>query len=190
MPMNNIDTEKLSERIVAINRVSKVVKGGKRFKFAVLVVVGDGVSSVGIAIGKAKEIAEAVRKAIEKASKQLIQVKHDGSTIPHPIVGNFGAARVLLKPSPAGTGVIAGGVVRAILELGGIKDVVTKVTGRTSNAINVAHATLEAIKQTRTKSEILKLRGLLNDNEKNDNEDSNTQSIQDRQNEEAIKINE
>lgn len=177
MPIN-INSENLSERIVAINRVSKVVKGGKRFKFAVLVVVGDGQSSVGIAIGKAKEIADAVRKGIDKASKNLVQVKHNGYTIPHPVLGNFGAARVLLKPSPAGTGVIAGGVVRAILELGGVKDVVTKVTGRTSNAINVAHATLEAIKQTRTKSEILKLRGLLNEAE--------NQTTEANRNEEAL----
>ena len=148
----------LQERVVAINRVSKVVKGGKRFKFAVLVVVGDGMNYVGTGIGKAKEIAEAVRKGIEKASKNLVAVKHNADTIPHPVVGEFGAARVLLKPSPAGTGVIAGGVVRAIMELGGVKDVVTKVTGRTSNAINVAHATLEAIKNTRTESEIMKLR--------------------------------
>ena len=112
MPRRELEVE-LQERVVAINRVSKVVKGGKRFRFAVLVVVGE-----------------------------------------------FGAARVLLKPSPAGTGVIAGGVVRAIMELGGVKDVVTKVTGRTSNAINVAHATLEAIKITRTSDEIMKLRGL------------------------------
>ncbi len=177
MPIN-INSENLSERIVAINRVSKVVKGGKRFKFAVLVVVGDGQSSVGIAIGKAKEIADAVRKGIDKASKNLVHVKLNGFTIPHPVLGNFGAARVLLKPSPAGTGVIAGGVVRAILELGGVKDVVTKVTGRTSNAINVAHATLDAIKHTRTKSEILKLRGLLNDAE--------IQTTDANQNEEAL----
>lgn len=177
MPIN-INSENLSERIVAINRVSKVVKGGKRFKFAVLVVVGDGHSSVGIAIGKAKEIADAVRKGIDKASKNLVHVKLNGFTIPHPVLGNFGAARVLLKPSPAGTGVIAGGVVRAILELGGVKDVVTKVTGRTSNAINVAHATLDAIKHTRTKSEILKLRGLLNEAE--------NQTTEANQNEEAV----
>ncbi len=159
MPRRDLDIE-LQERVVAINRVSKVVKGGKRFRFAVLVVVGDGSSQVGTGIGKAKEIAEAVRKGIEKAKKNLVSVKHDGDTIPHPVVGEFGAARVLLKPSPAGTGVIAGGVVRAIMELGGVKDVVTKVTGRTSNAINVAHATLEAIKITRTSDEIMKLRGL------------------------------
>ena len=157
---NELESVELQERVVAINRVSKVVKGGKRFRFAVLVVVGDGSSQVGTGIGKAKEIAEAVRKGIEKAKKNLVSVKHDGDTIPHPVVGEFGAARVLLKPSPAGTGVIAGGVVRAIMELGGVKDVVTKVTGRTSNAINVAHATLEAIKITRTEDEIMKLRGL------------------------------
>lgn len=159
---NNIDNNEFQERVVAINRVSKVVKGGKRFRFAVLVVVGDGASQVGTGIGKAKEIAEAVRKGIEKAKKNMVSVKHDGDTIPHPVVGEFGAARVLLKPSPAGTGVIAGGVVRAIMELGGIKDVVTKVTGRTANAINIAHATLEAIKITRTENEIMKLRGFAN----------------------------
>ena len=149
----------LKERVVAINRVSKVVKGGKRFKFAVLVVVGDGDKYVGAGIGKAKEIAEAVRKGIEKASKELVAIRRDGDTMPHPVMGEFGAARVLLKPAPAGTGVIAGGVVRAIMELGGVKDVVTKVVGRTSNAINVAWATLEAIKETRTADEIYKLRG-------------------------------
>lgn len=149
----------LKERVVAINRVSKVVKGGKRFKFAVLVVVGDGDKYVGAGIGKAKEIAEAVRKGIEKASKELVAIRRNGDTMPHPVTGEFGAARVLLKPAPAGTGVIAGGVVRAIMELGGVKDVVTKVVGRTSNAINIAWATLEAIKETRTADEIFKLRG-------------------------------
>ena len=157
------ETVELQERVAAINRVSKVVKGGKRFRFAVLVVVGDGDSQVGTGIGKAKEIAEAVRKGIEKAKKNMVSDKHYGSTIPHPVVGQFGAARVLLKPCPEGTGVIAGGVVRAIMELGGVKDVVTKVTGRTSNAINIAHATLEAIKATRTGDEIRKLRGLIPD---------------------------
>ncbi|MBQ6970013.1 MAG: 30S ribosomal protein S5 [Synergistaceae bacterium] len=154
------EAPEFQERVVAINRVSKVVKGGKRFRFAVLVVVGDGASQVGTGIGKAKEIAEAVRKGLEKAKKSLVSVKLNGSTIPHPVVGEFGAARVLLKPCPEGTGVIAGGVVRAIMELGGVKDVVTKVTGRTSNAINIAHATLEAIRITRTEDEIKKLRGL------------------------------
>jgi small subunit ribosomal protein S5 len=149
----------LKERVVAINRVSKVVKGGKRFKFAVLVVIGDGERYVGVGIGKAKEISEAVRKGIDKASKDLVELKRMGDTLPHPIQGEFGAARVLLKPATAGTGVIAGGVVRAIMELGGVKDVVTKVVGRTSNAINVAWATLEALKESRTVDEIFKLRG-------------------------------
>jgi len=149
----------LKERVVAINRVSKVVKGGKRFKFAVLVVVGDGERYVGAGIGKAKEISEAVRKGIDKASKDLVELKRMGDTVPHPVEGHFGAARVLLKPAPAGTGVIAGGVVRAIMELGGVKDVVTKVVGRTSNAINVAWATLAALKESRTVDEIFKLRG-------------------------------
>lgn len=149
----------LKERVVAINRVSKVVKGGKRFKFAVLVVVGDGQRYVGAGIGKAKEISEAVRKGIDKASKDLVELKRMGDTVPHPVQGEFGAASVLLKPAPAGTGVIAGGVVRAIMELGGVKDVVTKVVGRTSNAINVAWATLEALKESRTVDEIFKLRG-------------------------------
>lgn len=160
---NETEAQEFQERVVAINRVSKVVKGGKRFRFAVLVVVGDGATQVGTGIGKAKEIAEAVRKGIEKAKKNMVSVKHAGNTIPHPVVGEFGAARVLLKPCPEGTGVIAGGVVRAIMELGGVKDVVTKVTGRTSNAINVAHATLEAIRITRTEDEIMKLRGLAGD---------------------------
>lgn len=160
---NEVEAVEFQERVVAINRVSKVVKGGKRFRFAVLVVVGDGASQVGTGIGKAKEIAEAVRKGIEKAKKNMVSVRHAGSTIPHPVVGEFGAARVLLKPCPEGTGVIAGGVVRAIMELGGVKDVVTKVTGRTANAINIANATLEAIKITRTEDEIMKLRGLIGD---------------------------
>ena len=162
---NEAETVELQERVVAINRVSKVVKGGKRFRFAVLVVVGDGESQVGTGIGKAKEIAEAVRKGIEKAKKNMVRVRHNGDTIPHPVVGEFGAARVLLKPCPKGTGVIAGGVVRAIMELGGVKDVVTKVTGRTANAINIAHATIEAIRASRTENEIMKLRGLVAEEE-------------------------
>ncbi|GAB1399751.1 30S ribosomal protein S5 [Aminivibrio sp.] len=149
----------LTERVVAINRVSKVVKGGKRFKFSALVVVGDGNSIVGVGIGKAKEISEAVRKGIDKAGKNLHELKRIGNTIPHPINGVFGAASVLLKPAAPGTGVIAGGVVRAIMELGGVKDVLTKVIGRTSNPINVAWATLQALEEMRTPDEILKLRG-------------------------------
>lgn len=150
----------LTERVVNINRVSKVVKGGKRFKFSILVVVGDGSRFVGVGIGKAREISEAVRKAIEKAKKNLVDLKKVGNTIPHPVIGDFGAARVLLKPAAPGTGVIAGAVVRAIMELGGVKDVLTKVIGRTSNSINVAYATMEAVKIMRTPDEIRRLRGL------------------------------
>ncbi len=149
----------LTERVVAINRVSKVVKGGKRFKFSVLVVVGDGDRYVGVGMGKAKEISEAVRKGIDKAGKSLFEIKKIGNTIPHPIIGGFGAAEVLLKPAAPGTGVIAGGVVRAIMELGGVKDVVSKVIGRTSNPINVAWATMRAVEEMRTPDEILRLRG-------------------------------
>jgi len=149
----------LTERVVAINRVSKVVKGGKRFKFSVLVVVGDGDRYVGVGMGKAKEISEAVRKGIDKAGKSLVELKRIGNTIPHPVNGIFGAASVLLKPASPGTGVIAGGVVRAIMELGGVKDVNAKVIGRTSNPINIAWATIQAIEEMRTPDEILKLRG-------------------------------
>ncbi len=156
---DDIKGVELSERVVSINRVSKVVKGGKRFKFSVLVVVGDGQRYIGVAMGKAKEISEAVRKGIDKAGKNLVELKKVGNTIPHPIIGDFGAASVMLRPAAPGTGVIAGGVVRAIMELGGVKDVLTKVVGRTSNPINVAWATVEAIQGLRTPDEILRLRG-------------------------------
>ena len=149
----------LMERVVCINRVSKVVKGGKRFRFSVLVVVGDGNDQVGLGMGKARKISEAVRKGIDHAKKNMVDLKKIGHTIPHPIQGKFGAAEVLIKPAAPGTGVIAGAVVRAIMELGGVKDVVTKVIGRTSNSINVAHATFEAVKGLRTPEEIRRLRG-------------------------------
>jgi small subunit ribosomal protein S5 len=149
----------LVERVISINRVSKVVKGGKRFKFSVLVVVGDGMDHVGLGLGKAREISEAIRKGIEHAKKNMVELKRKGNTIPHPITGVFGAAEVLLKPAVPGTGVIAGTVVRAVMELGGIKDVLTKVIGRTSNSINVAYATMEAVRGMRTAEEILRLRG-------------------------------
>lgn len=149
----------LTERVVSINRVSKVVKGGKRFRFSVLVVVGDGIDQVGIGMGKAREISEAVRKGIEHAKKNMVDLKKVGHTIPHPIQGKFGAAEVLIRPAAPGTGVIAGAVVRAIMELGGVKDVLTKVIGRTSNPINVAYATFEAVKGLRTPDEVRRLRG-------------------------------
>ena len=147
----------LSERIVSINRVSKVVKGGKRFRFSV--VVGDGVSQVGLGTGKAKEISVAMKKGIEHAKKNMIDPKKTGHTLPHPIIGKFGAAEVLLRPAAPGTGVLAGSSVRPIMELGGVKDVIAKVTGRTSNPINIAYATLDAVKRLRTPEEIYRLRG-------------------------------
>lgn len=155
----NPDALELKERVVFVNRVSKVVKGGKRFKFSALVVVGDGERYVGVAIGKAREVPEAVRKGMEKAKKNLIEVKKVGDTIPHEVYGDFGAARVMLKPAAPGTGVIAGAVIRAIMDLSGVKNVLTKVVGRTSNPVNVAWATMEALKALRTPDEMLRLKG-------------------------------
>ena len=149
----------LSERIVSINRVSKVVKGGKRFRFSVLVVVGDGVSQVGLGTGKAKEISVAMKKGIEHAKKNMIDLKKTGHSLPHPIIGKFGAAEVLLRPAAPGTGVLAGSSGRPKMELGRVKDVIAKVTGRTSNPINIAYATLDAVKRLRTPEEIYRLRG-------------------------------
>ena len=121
--------------------------------------VGDNVSQIGLGTGKAKEISEAMRKGIEHAKKNMIDLKKVGHTIPHPIVGKFGAAEVMLRPAAPGTGVIAGGAVRAIMELGGVKDILTKVIGRTSNPINVSYATMSAVKNLRTPEEIRRLRG-------------------------------
>lgn len=149
----------LNERVVYINRVAKTVKGGKRIRFSILIAVGDGEGKVGIGMGKAREISEAVRKGMEDAKKNMIVVKRNGKTIPHPVMGHFGSASVLLRPASDGTGVIAGSVVRAIMELGGIKDVMTKVVGRTSNPVNVARATLAAVAALRTRDEIMTLRG-------------------------------
>ena len=149
----------LNERVVFINRVSKTVKGGKRFRFSILLAVGDGEGKVGIGMGKAREISEAVRKGMEDSKKDMILVKRNGKTIPHPVMGRYGSAAVLLRPAADGTGVIAGSVVRAIMELGGIKDVMTKVVGHTSNPVNVARATLAAVAALRTRDEIMTLRG-------------------------------
>ena len=151
-------TMELKEKVVAINRVAKVVKGGRNFRFSAVVVVGDGCGHVGIGNGKAAEVPDAIKKAIEDAKKHLINAPIVGTTIPHEYVGKFGAATVLLKPAPEGSGLIAGGSVRPILELAGYKDIKTKVIG-TNNQRNVGYATIEALQNISTAEEVAKRRG-------------------------------
>lgn len=149
----------LNEKVVAINRVAKVVKGGRTFRFSAVVVVGDGKGHVGVGNGKAAEVPDAIKKAIEDAKKNLIEVPIVGTTVPHEYIGKFGSARVMLKPAEEGTGLITGGSVRPVLELAGYQDVRTKVLG-TNNPRNVVYATLQGLKSMQTIEQVAKKRGI------------------------------
>lgn len=149
----------LEDRLVAINRITKVVKGGRRMRFAAIVIVGDKHGHVGLGTGKAQEVPEAIRKAVDDATKSLIEVPTVGTTIPHEIIGRFGAGQVLLKPAVAGSGIAAGGSVRAVMELAGIDDVTSKSLGR-NTPINMIRATMDALSHLKTAQEVSQLRGV------------------------------
>ena len=156
--MEENNTVELKEKVVAINRVAKVVKGGRTFRFSAVVVVGDENGHVGVGNGKAAEVPDAIKKAIQEAKNNLVEVPVVGTTIPHEFVGSFGSARVMLKPAEVGTGVIAGGSVRPVLELAGYKDIRTKILG-TTNPRNVVYATMEGLKSMKTIEQVAKKRG-------------------------------
>jgi small subunit ribosomal protein S5 len=158
MAIEYTETRELKERVVEINRVAKVVKGGRRFSFTALVVVGDEVDRVGVGYGKAREVPLAITKAVEDAKKNMFTVPKHGSTITHAVLGRFDAARVMLRPASEGTGVIAGGGVRAVLELGGVRNVLAKSLG-TTNPINMAKATVAALQDLRRPEDVAKIRG-------------------------------